>query len=72
MICADAKNVCMGMGDSGGPLATYDTTYNHWTLIGVVSRNGCGDGPAKYARVTAQLEWINFHNTGRLCPRPDP
>ena len=72
-ICAYAKNKDICLGDSGGPLATYDATYNYWTLIGVSSLSGIGGNlPGTYARVTAQLEWINFHNTGRLCQRPDP
>ena len=37
MICANDKykNACKG--DSGGPLAYFDQTYNYWTLIGVTS-----------------------------------
>ena len=78
MICATDtnKNVCSG--DSGGPLAVFDQTYNYWTLIGVTSfgspmathLNNCKvNEPAVFARVTAQLGWINLH-AGEKCPRP--
>ena len=75
MICANDnyKNMCSG--DSGGPLATYDHTYNYWTLIGVVSWNwinACGGPkiPSVFARVTAELDWINAYTTGHTCPPP--
>ena len=78
MICATDtnKNVCKG--DSGGPLAVFDQTYNYWTLIGVTSfgspmathLNNCKvNEPAVFARVTAQLNWINRY-VGETCPRP--
>ena len=80
MICATDtnKNVCKG--DSGGPLAVFDQTYNYWTLIGVssfvspaalLSPLQCKvNESAVFARVTAQLDWINLHVGGETCPRP--
>ena len=79
MICATDtnKNVCSG--DSGGPLAVFDQTYNYWTLIGIssfmsplalISPLGCKvNESVVFARVTAQLDWINLH-AGETCPRP--
>ena len=79
MICATDtnKNVCRG--DSGGPLAVFDQTYNYWTIIGIssfvspaaiISPLGCKvNESAVFARVTAQLDWINL-NVGETCPRP--
>ena len=80
MICAKDidKNICKG--DSGGPLAHYDHTNNHWMLIGVVSflhpnavlnAISCNiTEPSVFARVTAQLEWIEAHMSGQTCPSP--
>ena len=80
MICANDKykNACKG--DSGGPLAYFDQTYNYWTLIGVTSfgspliilpPNSCNvTEPSVFARVTAQLDWIKSHISGQTCPRP--
>ncbi|XP_073836506.1 serine protease 1-like [Musca autumnalis] len=66
-----SKNICTATpkgtstcsGDSGGPLALYDSN----TLIGVtsfVSSAGCQSGaPAGFVRVTSYLDWIK-DNTG--------
>ena len=75
MICANDNYKSICDGDSGGPLATYDHTYNYWTLIGVVSWNldgSCGGPmvPSVYARVTAELDWIKDYTTGQTCPHP--
>ena len=78
MICATDKDKNACNRDSGGPLAHFDHTYNYWMLIGVVSFGdpkaglyGCNiTEPTVFARVTAQLEWIQAHVSGQKCPRP--
>ena len=75
MICANDNYKGTCSGDSGGPLATYDHTHNYWKLIGVVSwseKGSCGGPmvPSVYARVTAELDWINAYTTGQTCPPP--
>ena len=78
MICASGQNKNVCEGESGGPLAHFDHTYNYWMLIGVSSFGhkstftmGCNVSiPSVFARVTAQLDWINAHITGQTCPIP--
>ena len=78
MICASGLNQNTCRGDSGGPLAHFDHTHNYWMLIGVTSfghketaKAGCKSSiPSVFARVTAQLDWINAHITGQTCPTP--
>ena len=79
MICATNKDMGMCNHDSGGPLATLDPIKNFWTLIGVASWTGIDrktmdcynpKAPAVFARVTAQLKWINDNLTGEKCQTP--
>ena len=78
MICATDMNKSGCKGDSGGPLAHFDHTYNYWMLIGVTSFGhstaslyGCNiTKPTVFARVTAQLDWIEAQISGQKCPRP--
>jgi len=80
MLCANVvgggKDSCQG--DSGGPLVTASggngvTPGQNYFQIGVVSWGiGCADAnyPGVYARVTAQLSWIqeNLAKAGSTCP----
>merc|ERR1712055_1109153 len=75
ILCAESMSNNPGSsscgGDSGGPLVapTNDSVYE---LIGVVSFGQwtCGTGPAGYARVTNQLEWIKDQiNEEDMCSR---
>merc|ERR1719192_2296339 len=74
MLCANVdgggKDSCQG--DSGGPLVTAGSN-NNYLQIGVVSWGyGCAlaSAPGVYARVTAQLSWINeiLSKDGQSCP----
>lgn len=84
IICAKGvggKGTCKG--DSGGPLVIKEVGYSgtvpgeNYELIGVTSFSkkdevkGCKDGVKGFARVTAQLDWIQekTKDSWRTCPR---
>jgi len=65
MLCAgnvEKGGVDSCQGDSGGPMTWLDPKTGTAKVVGVVSFGaGCGDAgyPGVYAKVTAQLDWIN-------------
>ena len=73
MICARESGKDSCQGDSGGPLITPEGGGRFFSVIGVVSWGfGCAlpTAPDVYARVTAQLSWIEAQIQGRTCNRP--
>jgi len=71
-ICAIRKGKGSCHGDSGGPLMTKEDN-KYFSVIGVVSYgHKCGETgyPDVYARVTAQLKWINENTWGSTLPKP--
>ncbi|CAF1314276.1 unnamed protein product [Didymodactylos carnosus] len=68
MLCAGysdgLQDACTS--DNGAPLMMYDSTFEIWNLIGLVSTPACGDSPSTiYTRISSYTDWIDDETAGK-------